>query len=310
VSYGTTASFVAWLAERWGWPAVLEAYAWGDLERAMGTPPVVLAEQWVAHVRAAAPIPVEAAPVAARRFSALSLFEKPSPHWVPLPVRLTRAADRALRPLEADTSAALRLLERALDEETGYAPALVRWADLRLHRGEAGAVVARMEALYSEPDSARASTGVLARWADALALTGREADAHRLYDRLLGRHRLLDAPLGVLRLRLARLAVAEGSVADRYGAGWAGAGGALRAMDQAQVALGTPGADRLWQGYRALSAAQASAGRGRWAHARDHARASVAWFVRAGHLPGERLARHHARRAAWLSENAESALRR
>ncbi len=314
VSYATTASFVGFVADRYGWNAVLDAYAWGDLDRTTGEQISVLAQQWEDDVAATAPIPVQAAPLATRRFGAPSLFEKPSPHWTPPAARLTRAADRTLLGLAPDTLAALDLLGRALNADSTYLPALARRADLQLRQRNAPLVAADLGARYGSPSSdvSGVSTGVLALWADALALIGEAQSAVSLYDHALARHRLLDAPEGVLRLRLRRLAAAEGTVASRYGRDAPrGIGGALWAMENledsraedvlrsVQVDLGTPGADDLWQGYRALYLSEAAWIGERWPESRDYSRSAAAWFDRVGHLPGARLARHRAQRAAW-----------
>ena len=314
VSYATTASFVGFVADRHGWPSVVEAYAWGDLDRTTGVSIDRLARQWEAHVVATSPIPVQAAPLAARRFGAPSLFEKPSPHWTPPAVRLTRGADRALLGLAPDTLAAIDLLDRALAADSSYLPALARRADLRLYQGRSDLVLTELNARYQTPDDAgsRVPTGILTLWADAEAMSGNRDAALALYGQALERHRMLDAPQGVLWLRLARLAAADGSTAARYGRpALHGVGGVLWAMEHlddarardlltnAQVDLDSPGASGLWSGYRALYLSQAAWSGERYADSRDHARAAAAWFGRVGHLPGARTARHHAQRAAW-----------
>ncbi len=316
VSYATTASFVGFLAEEYGWPAVLNSYAWGDLERTTGLSVDSLAQDWERHVATTQAIPVQAAPLAARRFGALSLFERPSPHWTPPAVRLTRASDRVLLGLAPDTVVALTLLDRALASDSTYLPALARRSTLHLYRGAIASVLSDMEALYG-PDLDSLSTvptGMLTLWADALALSGDTDAASSLYDQALDRHRMLDAPEAVLWLRLRALAVDDESVAARYGrTAPSGVGGVLWAMEHlddprssfvlktTDITLGTPGADDLWQGYRALYLSEAAWIGERWKESRDYARAASAWFGRVGHLPGARLARHRAQRAAWAS---------
>ncbi len=314
VSYATTASFVGFVAERHGWPAVLGAYAWGDLDQTTGISLDRLAQQWEDHVTGIAPIPIQAAPLAARRFGAPSLFEKPSPHWTPPAVRLTRGADRLLLGLTPDTVAAIDLLDRALAADSDYLPALARWTSLHLYRGNPDDVLADLNAHYQAPDKAAstAPTGILTLWADALAMAGDSETALTLYDQAVARHRMVDAPEGVLWLRLRRLAVVDASTAARYGqAAPRGVGGVLWAMEHledarspgllaaAQIDLGTPGANGLWEGYRLLSLSEATWKAERFAESREYARAAAAWFDRIGHLPGARTARHHAQRAAW-----------
>ncbi len=325
VSYATTASFVGFLAEEYGWPAVLDSYAWGDLERVTGLDVDSLAQRWERHVASTDAIPVQAAPLAARRFGAPSLFEKPSPHWTPPTVRLTRAADRALLGVTPDTLAALDLLDRSLRADSSYLPAFARWANLSIYRGAEAVVVDAMEARFGA-DLAYLSTvptGILSLWADALALSGQADAASSLYDQAVNRHRMLDAPEGVLLLRLRAMAVADSSVEARYGrSAPRGVGGVLWAIEHlgdprsslvlstTEVALSTPGADDLWQGYRALYLAKSAWIGERWIESREHARSAAAWFDRVGHLPGARLARHRAQRAAWASTAHSSSQRK
>jgi hypothetical protein len=325
VSYTTTASFVQFVADRYGWPAVLDAYAWGDLERTTGVPIGRLAEQWREHLSLLAPIPVQAAPLSARRFSAPSLFEKPSPHWTPRHVRLTRAADRALLPLRADTTAALDLLTQALRSAPTYAPAQTRRADLLLRHHRPGEVVRAFEAAYAttRPDTARIATGVLRLWADALAVQGEIELARSVYDQLVGRHRLIDAPEAVLRLRLHRLAMLDGSTGAVYGAlPRRGAGALLWAIDhldrpealdllsaRTDLPWSTPGERRIWEGYRAYYASESAWRLGRYAESAEWAELSGAWFGQIGYLPGQRLARWQQQRAEWAPRHLEAAQR-
>ena len=131
VSYTTTGAFVRWLADTHGAAAVRRSYAWGDVAAATGVPLDTLARRWARHTRTGLrAVPLAAAPVARAAFGERSLFERPSPHWVPPDVRALRAADAALA--RGDTADALARLRRLLDRTPRHAAALDRWARLML----------------------------------------------------------------------------------------------------------------------------------------------------------------------------------
>lgn len=138
VSYTTTGAFVRWLADTHGAAAVRRAYAWGDVAGATGVPLDTLALRWARHTLTGIDaVPLAAAPVARASFSAPSLFERPSPHWVPDEVRVLAAVDAALA--RGDTAGATAGLRRLLARVPRFAPALDRHARIALVRAADGA---------------------------------------------------------------------------------------------------------------------------------------------------------------------------
>lgn len=184
VSYTTTGAFVGWLTRTFDAERVRRVYARGDFERVLGEDGATLGMRWQGWLRdSLRVVSVGAGPLVETRFSAPSLFEKPSPHHVPRPVRIAQKA--ATTAAGGDTTAALDLARRALDQDSTLASALDLWARLTLATGgDARAVSQRLE---------RARHPALAvRLADALAASGDADRARDLYDRLRTRTPVYD----------------------------------------------------------------------------------------------------------------------
>ncbi len=172
VSYTTMGSFVAYLGARYGPARLRDVYAWGDFARVYGQPVTALAAEWQRAVLHTLPaVPLSAGPLATARFSVPSLFEKPSPHYVPRYVRRTDAAEAAL--VQGDTAAALTGFEAALRMAPTYLPALDAWARLRLRQGAARWVAGRLRAAHAP--------ALDARLGDAYALLGQPEAARARY---------------------------------------------------------------------------------------------------------------------------------
>ena len=134
VSYTTTGAFVDWLARTYGAAAVRRVYARGDFEEVLGEDVSTLGARWQGWLRdSLRVVNAGAGPLARARFSEPSLFEKPSPHYVPPYVRRTRDAARLAA--SGDTLAAQSRLVGVLAEAPAYVPALDLWARLALARG-------------------------------------------------------------------------------------------------------------------------------------------------------------------------------
>lgn len=167
VSYTTMGSFVQFLREQYGMEALRAVYAKGNFEEVYGKPVEVLAQAWADSLSRLTVVSRSAGPVAQARFSVPSLFEKPSPHYVPRPVRWTRLAEQAV--LEGDTLLASRLIAQAVQREPFYVPARDLEARLWLAAGRADTVVAR----YPEQDTLFLASRVLQlRVADAYGTLG------------------------------------------------------------------------------------------------------------------------------------------
>ncbi|HYE59309.1 MAG TPA: hypothetical protein VD948_12430, partial [Rhodothermales bacterium] len=172
VSYTTMGSFVQHLAARYGTARLRDIYARGNFEQVYGRPVQALADEWQRYVlHDLSRVGLGAGPLATARFSVPSLFERPSPHYVPSYVRCTEEAVVLLG--RGDTLRALTSLEAALRQAPAYVPALDLWARLRLARGETRFVVGRLRA---------ASLPVLdARLGDAWAMLGQPDSARARY---------------------------------------------------------------------------------------------------------------------------------
>lgn len=201
VSYTTMGSFVAYLLDTYGAAPLKRVYAFGDFERVYGKSPEALAAEWQASLASLHAVARDAGPFVARRFAAPSLFEKPCPHHVPAYRRRYRAAVRALA--EGDTARAEALVDASLEGRRSYVPALDLWSRLALARGDAGAVVARLDTMAVDTLSA----ALAVRLGDALALQARPERARQCYEaayRLLPHYALEDRARVVLRKSLAR----------------------------------------------------------------------------------------------------------
>ena len=145
VSYTTMGSFVGFLLDRYGAGPLKRAYAWADFGGAYGVPLDTLAHAWARHFRARPRTDRSAHDVVSAAFARPSLFETRCPHYVPPYRRRMQAAERALR--RADTTRALRALQKAIDRQPQGLDAHVQLATLRLARDRAAAVRQQLDTL-------------------------------------------------------------------------------------------------------------------------------------------------------------------
>ncbi len=269
VSYTTTGSFVQFLGRRYGLEKLKKVYAWGDFRQVYGKSVMALADEWEASLYQMDFVERAAAPLARQRFSARSLFEQPSPHWVPTERRLTRHALVWLN--RGDTARALGALDRALRRRPDYAPALDLWSRVRLGQGEVTAVLARLDTMGLD------DAALLVRRGDARALAGRPVPAATDYLAAQAATPLYaHAQAVALGLRQS-LASRPEAIAALYGTArdTSGAGQVLAALRQAP--------DQPGNAYRQLAAA------------------GTAWVPE---IPPGRRNRYLAQRQAWLAEIA------
>jgi len=175
VSYTTMGSFVQYLRDRYGVEALRNVYARGNFEQVYGQPVEALAAAWADSLSRLTVVSRSAGPVAQARFSLPSLFEKPSPHYVPRPVRWMREAEVAV--LEGDTLRASRLVEQTLAREPQFAPARDLEARLLLAAGRPDSVIA---SLQQRDTLLLASRTLQLRFADAHAMRGERDEARAL----------------------------------------------------------------------------------------------------------------------------------
>ncbi|MEM8599466.1 MAG: hypothetical protein AAGF99_06075, partial [Bacteroidota bacterium] len=186
VSYTTMGAFVGWLLDTYGAAPVRAVYPSLDYASAFGVPLDTLALRWAQHIEAQ-PRDTLAEAVVAYRFVQPSLFERASPHYVPRPVRLARAAQDALFPTrhtaEPDTAAARSLLAEALAEEPHYPAALWLWAAMEIAEGRAVTVAATIENALAADTLLAQSTQLAIRLGDAYAVLGDSTRAGHAYTR-------------------------------------------------------------------------------------------------------------------------------
>lgn len=317
VSYTTTGAYVGWLTRTFGADRVRRAYAWGDFERVLGEDGATLAARWQGWLRdSLRTVSVGAGPLVEARFAVPSLFEKPSPHHVPKPVRLARAAAHAAA--RGDTAAALGLARRALDRDSTLAPALDLWARLTLVAGgDARAVANRLE---------RARNPALAvRLADAYAILGDADRARAAYDRLRRRAPVYDRDAEALlwlrrfladRPEAVRAALRAVPAADAFPADPSDSAAVALAATQARRAdrpgpaawpappEDLPGLAQRLDATRTLWAADAAWHADRYADADRLARQAAAVFAATGDRAAAALALDRAARARFAAAYA------
>lgn len=317
VSYTTTGAFVGWLTGTFGADRVRRVYARGDFERTMGEDGAALGAQWQGWLRdSLRTVNAGAGPLVAARFAVPSLFEKPSPHHVPLPVRLARKA--ATTAAAGDTAAALDLAQRALDRDPALVAALDLWARLTLATGgDARAVAWRLEHAHSP--------ALAVRLADAYAVRGDANRARDAYDRLRTRTPLYDRDteaLLVLRRVLAsrpeavRAALRAVPAADAFPADPSDSTAVALAATQGRRANrpgpgvwpaappGLPGLARRLDATRQLWASDAAWHTDRFADAARSAHDAARIFADLGDRDAEALALDRVRRARFAAAYA------
>lgn len=181
VSYTTMGSFVRYLLDAYGAERFKQVYATANFEAVYGKPVEALAAEWVAFVEALPHVDRSAGTLTRRRFSRLSIFEKPCPHYVPRYRRVYQQGEAALA--AEDTVLALSSFDEALLLQPRYEPALAAWARLTLAGGDAEAVVTRLDTVnrVAQLPSLTVPLG------DAYAVLGQPLKAKALYDSVLVR---------------------------------------------------------------------------------------------------------------------------
>ncbi|MEM6783389.1 MAG: hypothetical protein AAF624_06600 [Bacteroidota bacterium] len=186
VSYTTMGAFVGWLLDSYGAAPVRAAYPSLDYASAFGVPLDTLALRWAQYIEAQ-PRDTLAEAVVAYRFVQPSLFERASPHHVPRPIRLTRAAHDALYPtrhtVEPDTATARKRLAEALAEEPHYPAALWLWSAMQIAEGRAATVVTAIEKALAADTLVAQSPQLAIRLGDAYAVLGDSTQARLTYTR-------------------------------------------------------------------------------------------------------------------------------
>ncbi len=318
VSYTTTGSFVRYLLDAYGADAFRRVYAWGDFEGVYGKPVTLLADEWWDYLLHLDRVALAAGPLAVQRFTAPSLFEQASPHWVPPYRRGTRRALAALA--RGDTLAARAGLDRVLGRWPAYAPALDAWAALALARGDAPAVRARLDTLADAPPVLSLRLG------DARALAGDATGARQAYQRAIAALPAYAHDAAVMLALRARGAGAPRAIRAAYGGpappdtGAAAMLHALRLLPRQpgaayrllaahpvpRRAWPTPGAYNRYLAQRQGWLADAALASGAWPAARAHARAAARLFSALGDWNAAARWRDSAAQAAWAQQAPSS----
>ncbi len=176
VSYTTMGSFIKFLLDTYGPEPLKRVYALGDFQHVYGKPVARLAEAWQAFLFAQPIIARATGELVNRRFSALSLFEKRCPHYVP---RFVRSYEAGMEDLaKGDTSKALKRFDSALRLQPRFIAALSAWGQIKLARQCPEEVIARLDTLeYDFPSAA-----IEATLGDAFAVLGRPDSARAHYE--------------------------------------------------------------------------------------------------------------------------------
>ncbi len=170
VAYTANGSFVAWLLDTRGVPAVRRAYRTGRFASAFGAGLDELVDAWAADLNRR-PADPEAVAVARWLFTRPSLFETRCPHHVPEAVRLARDGDAAWE--AGDAAAAAPLYDRSVIANSLWLPGLAGGLRARLTLGE-GARPADLDRARALADSVPTAAS-LAHLGDVLGLLGRDA---------------------------------------------------------------------------------------------------------------------------------------
>ncbi len=171
VSYTTMGSFVKYLLAAYGAERLKAVYPRANFEAVYGKPVEALVTEWEGFLAQRTVIDRAAGALTAKRFTALSLFEKPCPHHVAAYRRRYQEGSKALA--RGDTTRAKALFEASLARQPGYVPALAAWSQVMLAQDRPDAVLARLDTMRI------VSPALSFRRGDALAMLGR-ADAARL----------------------------------------------------------------------------------------------------------------------------------
>ena len=254
-----------------------------------------LAQEWERYILELPVMDRSTGDLASARFAALSLFEKPCPHYTPKHVRSHRSAMRAL--WAGDTTLAERHVSASLRRAPTYEPALGTWAALRLAQGDEAAVLERFAALSIE---------TLA-WVvgDAHTLLQDVGEARQAYERAR------DMLPGYARESAARLEARQALLAHPDAARTALGGQSPEERARALARYGAYGAD--------FASAYLWAQSGRYEQAAEKLRTSgeapsatlesqrLAWLARWTYYAGNpELAATYARRAARLYGEARA----
>ncbi len=204
VSYTTMGSFVAFLAERYGYPSVMEVYARANFNDVYGKPVEALVEEWEAFLKRRPLVSRSAHDYVTQRFAIPSLFEKRCPHHIPPSIRRHRAASAALA--LQDSTEALSLLEESLRLEPAYQNALEDWSELQLAAGRPDSVISRLERVFSGDSSTYMTPELWLRLGDAYAIEREPIRARFAYEEAENRVPLYGHQyLGMLDARKAAL---------------------------------------------------------------------------------------------------------
>ena len=181
VSYTTMGSFVQYLITAYGIKSVMEVYPLGNFKAVYGKPVGVLATEWESYLAETPSVSRATHGYVTRRFAVPSLFERRCPHFIPRPVLRHRESLTAMA--QGDTTAALKALESALEEQQLYQPAVDTWARIYLGNARPDSVIARIPRLFFNANEELMTPVLWMHLGDAYAVSGRLDDALDAYDR-------------------------------------------------------------------------------------------------------------------------------
>jgi hypothetical protein len=182
-AYTAAGSFVLWLAETRGWPAVAELYGnAGDFEASYGTSLAELEREWLDFLRAI-PLREQDVEAQAQRFQRPSVFRRPCAHRA---AELARESARAqLHGLREEALAAQRDLCKIEPDEPNH---VLRLASMHASFGEFEAASSLLDELAARADLTATTAAVIAEQrGDTDLLAGDLQKAAEHYDGALQR---------------------------------------------------------------------------------------------------------------------------
>jgi hypothetical protein len=182
-AYTAAGSFVLWLAETRGWPAVAELYGnAGDFEGTYGTSLAELEREWLEFLRAI-PLRDQDVEAQAQRFQRPSVFRRPCAHRA---AELVRESARAqLHGLREEALAIQRDLCKIEPDEPNH---VLRLASMHASYGEFETASTLLDELAARADLTATTAAVIAEQrGDTAMLAGDLPEAARHYDDALQR---------------------------------------------------------------------------------------------------------------------------
>ncbi len=176
-AYTANGSFIRWVLDTRGAPAVLRLYRGGSYEEALGEPLAQAEDEWRAFLRTV-PLPPEAVPLARLRFARSAIFSQVCPHAI-------AALEGALETDEdaGDDHGALEACDQILTIDPGYLTITAHRIGALARLGRLDEARAQLHTLETTDEvPAALVTSARIELADALLSRGQLEEARGLYE--------------------------------------------------------------------------------------------------------------------------------